>query len=255
MATGVLITVSPGVSTAAASISSTTSTASTASTTSTTSTTATPGPTSTTAPAPAANTPTDSWLQRATAAESGLGSVHINGLIKQGKSTIVLALVVNGDGEGGGSFTQQGSRIQIKRVGPVLYFNAPKKYWSEHASTAQTTKYGGKWIEVSALDSRWQSFDQFLNAGELTAAIFQGYEHPLTVSKPTTLDGHKVVIVSDSASAKGKKSSAMMYIAATGKPYVLKIVDDGTVQSTTLNFASYGHAVSISTPPEPINLS
>jgi hypothetical protein len=46
-----------------------------------------------------------------------------------------------------------------------------------------------------------------------------------------------------------------MYIAATGKPYVLKIVDHGPTQTTTLAFSSYGKAVSISTPPEPINLT
>jgi hypothetical protein len=46
-----------------------------------------------------------------------------------------------------------------------------------------------------------------------------------------------------------------MYIAATGKAYVLKIYDKGPSQTTTLNFGSYGKAVSITIPPEPINLS
>ena len=132
----------------------------------------------------APGTPTDAWLKKATAAEAKVGSVHINGNIVQGKTGIVLSLLVNGDGEGGGSFTQAGSRIQLKRVGPLLYFNAPKKYWASHANAAQTKAYGGKWIEVNALDARFQSFDQFLNAGDLTAAVFQGYTRPLAVSKP-----------------------------------------------------------------------
>jgi hypothetical protein len=203
----------------------------------------------------APNTPTDAWLKKAIAAETKVGSVHINGNIVQGKTGIVLSLVVNGDGEGGGSFTQEGNRIQLKRVGPLLYFNAPKKYWASHANAAQTKAYGGKWIEVNALDARFQSFDQFLNAGDLAAAVFQGYTRPLTVSKPTTLNGHKVVIVSDTATAKGKKSSVQMYIAASGTPYVLKIIDRGATQTTTLNFTAYGKPVSISTPPEPINLT
>ena len=184
-----------------------------------------------------------------------MGSVHVSGDIVQGKSEIVLSLLVNGDGEGGGSFTQNGSRIQLKRVGPLLYFNAPAKYWARHADAAQTKEYGGKWIEVSALDSRFASFDQFLDAGDLTAAVFQGYTQALTVSKPTTLDGHKVVIVSDSATVKGTSSSVKMYIAATGTPYVVRIFDRGPTQTTTLNFTSYGKPVAIITPPEPINLS
>jgi hypothetical protein len=219
-------------------------------------------PTTATTPvtAVAPGTPTDAWLKKAIAAETKVGSVHINGNIVQGKTGIVLSLLVNGDGEGGGSFTQEGSRIQLKRVGSLLYFNAPQKYWASHANAAQTKAYGGKWIEVNALDARFQSFDQFLNAGDLAAAVFQGYTRPLTVSKPTTLNGHKVVIISDTATAKGKKSSVQkssvqMYIAASGTPYVLKIIDRGATQTTTLNFTAYGNPVSISTPPEPINLT
>jgi hypothetical protein len=214
---------------------------------------ATPATTPSTVVAP--STPTDAWLRKAVAAETKVGSVHIHGHIAQGKTGIVLSLLVNGDGEGGGSFTQEGSTIQLKRVGTLLYFNAPTKYWASHANATQTKAYGGKWIVVSALDSRFQSFDQFLNAGDLAAAVFQGYTKPLTVSKPTTLNGHKVVVVSDTATAKGKRSSVRMYISATGRPYVLKIVDQGPTQTTTLAFSSYGMPVAITTPPEPINLT
>jgi hypothetical protein len=204
----------------------------------------------------APGTPTDSWLKRAVAAEAGLGSVHVSGDIVQGKNNIVLSLLVNGDGEGGGSFTENGSRIQLKRVGPLLYFNAPARYWAKsHADAAQVKEYGGRWLEISALDTKFQSFDQFLDAGDLAAAVFQGYSKALTVSKPTTVNGQKVVILSDTATAKGKHSSVKMSIVATGPPYVVRIVDKGPTQSTTLNFSSYGKAVSIDTPPEPINLT
>jgi hypothetical protein len=203
----------------------------------------------------AAVTPADTWLIRAIGAEEKVGSVRIKGTIDQSKTPITLSLLVNGDGEGGGTFVQQGSTIQLKRVGPLLYFNAPRKFWAAHSTSAQSKRYGGKWIEVSALDSRFQSFDQFLNAADLVTAVFQGHTTPLTLSKPTTLDGHKVVIVGDSITVKGKKSTGKMYILATGRPYVLKIVDKGPTETGTITFSSYGKAVSITTPPEPINLS
>ncbi len=88
--------------------------------------------------------------------------MHIDGKITQGKTVILLSLLVNGDGEGGGVFEQQGNLIHIERVGTLLYFNAPKKFWASHASPSQTKAYGGKWLEFSALDSRFASFDQFL---------------------------------------------------------------------------------------------
>jgi hypothetical protein len=214
--------------------------------------------TTTTAPATTPSTTVsqaDTWLLKAIGAEQKVGSVHIAGTIKQGATNIALSLVVNGDGEGGGTFIQDGSKILMKRVGPLLYFNAPRKFWAAHATKAQTKSYGGKWIEVSALDSRFQSFDQFLDAGDLVAAVFQGHTTPLTLSKPTTFDGHKVLIVSDTVVIKGKRSTGRMYIATKGTPIVYKIIDQSPTEDGTIEFTSYGKPVSISTPPEPINLT
>lgn len=210
---------------------------------------------STTTTTSASVSPADVWLIRAIGAEQKLGSVRINGVIEQNKVPISLSLLVNGDGEGGGNFRQQGSTIELKRVGTSLYFNAPRKFWSAHSTKAEAKKYGGKWIVVSALDTRFESFDQFLDAGDLVTAVFEGHTTPLMLSKETTLDGRKVYIVSDSVVVKGKKVSGQMYIAATGKPYVLKIVEHGPTESGVITFSSYGKAVSINTPPEPINLS
>jgi hypothetical protein len=195
------------------------------------------------------------WLTKAIKAEKKVGSVRVSGNIVEGKVKVAMSLRVNGDGEGGGSFKQQGSTIRITRVGPLIYFNAPMKFWDAHSTPAQAHKYGGKWIEVSALDSRFASFDQFLNVGDLVTAVFQGHTTPLTLSKPTSLNGRRVVIVGNSVKVKGKTSSGKMYISDTGKPYVRKIVYRGPTGRGTILFSSYGKAVPISTPPEPINLS
>jgi hypothetical protein len=225
----------------------------------TTSTTTTPTPT--TAPAAPGTTPTttvspaDTELIRAIGAEAKIGSVRISGTIHQGKTLITLNLRVNGDGEGGGTFVQSGSKIQLKRVGPLLYFNAPKKFWAAHSTKSQTKLYGGKWIEVSALDSRFQSFDNFLDAGELVSAVFQGHTTPLELSKPTTLGGHKVVIISDTIKVGRKTTTGLMYVITTGSPVVLRIVDKSPTQNGLLNFSDYARPVSITIPPEPINLT
>ncbi len=77
----------------------------------------------------------------------------------------------------------------------------------------------------------------------------------MTVSRPTTFAGHKVVIVKDTVRAHGKKSTGLMYVAATGRPYVYKIVDDTPGEVGTLVFSHYGKAVALTVPPEAINLS
>jgi hypothetical protein len=215
---------------------------------------ATTAPTTTTTFPPGA-TPADKWVLKAVAAEQRLGSVHVAGKITQGKSTILLDLLVNGDGEGGGEFVQQGTLVKIERVGPLLYFNAPTKFWAAHATAAQTKMYGGKWIEFSAVDPRFTSFDQFLDAADLVVATFEGHTAPLTLGRPTTFAGHKVVVVKDTLVNKGKRSTGLMYIAAKGPAYVYKIVDDTPGEVSTVVFNHYAKGVTLTVPPNAINLS
>jgi hypothetical protein len=217
----------------------------------TTSPTAAP---TTTTPATAL-TPADKWVVNAIAAEQKFGSVHVVGKISEGKSQIVLELLVNSDGEGGGEFVQNGNLIKIERVGPLLYFNAPAEFWATHATAAQTKTYGAKGIEFSAVDARFTSFDQFLDAADLVVAAFEAHTAPLSVSRPTTFAGHKVVIVKDTVTNNGKKSTGLMYIAAKGPPLVYKIVDDTPGDVSTIVFNHYGPGVTLTVPPNAINLS
>jgi hypothetical protein len=211
--------------------------------------------TTTTTTIPPGSTPADAWVLKAAAAEQHVGSVQVAGRVTQGKSQIFLQLLVNGDGEGGGEFIQQGSLIKIERVGPLLYFNAPAKFWAAHASTAQTKTYGGKWIELSAVDPRFTSFDQFLDAADLVVAAFQGHTAPLTVGRPTTFAGHKVVVVKDTVTSNGKTSTGLMYIAAKGPALVYKIVDNTPGNVSTVVFDHYGKGATLTVPPNAINLS
>ncbi len=230
-------------------------TAATAPADTTTTTTTTPAGATPAGATPAGATPADKWVLRAVAAEQHVGSVQVAGRITQGKSQILLALLVNGDGEGGGEFVQQGSLIEIERVGPLLYFNAPAKFWATHAGAAQTKTYGGKWIEFSAVDPRFVSFDQFLSAADLVVAAFEGHTAPLTVSRTTTFAGHKVVVVKDTVTNQGKTSTGLMYIAANGPALVYKIVDDTPGDASTVVFDHYGKGATLTVPPNAINLS
>jgi len=216
---------------------------------------ATTGAAGSTTTFPAGATSADKWVIRAIAAEQKFGSVHVVGKITQGKSQIIFELLVNGDGEGGGEVVQDGNLIKIERVGPLLYFNAPTKFWTTHATAAQAKTYGGKWIEFSAVDARFTSFDQFLHAADLVVAAFEGHTAPLTVSKPTTFAGHEVVIVKDTVTTNARKSTGLMYIAAKGPALVYKIVDDTPGDVSTVVCQHYGKGVTLTVPPNAINLT
>ncbi len=217
-------------------------------------TTTTAPPTTTTTTGPKASL-ADRWLLKAIGAEAKFGSVRIDGKINQGKKPIYLDLVVNADGEGGGTFIQDGFNIQLERVGTLLYFNAPKKYWEKTAGAAQAKTYGGKWLEISALDARFVSFDQFLDADDLVFAAFEGHSTPLSVGKPHVYQGHKVVIVKETVVTNGKRATGYMYIAAKGQPIVYRIINDTPGNQSTIVFSHYGKAVSLSVPANAINLT
>jgi hypothetical protein len=197
----------------------------------------------------------DRWLLKAIGAEAKIGSVRIDGKIEQNKKVIYLDLVVNADGEGGGTFIQDGFNIQLERVGTLLYFNAPKKYWEKNATAAQASTYGGKWLEISALDARFVSFDQFLNADDLVFAAFEGHSTPLAMARSTTFQGHKVVVVTETDVANGQRATGSMYIGSTGQPVVYKLVNNSPTDKSTIVFSHYGKAVSLTVPPNAINLT
>jgi hypothetical protein len=220
----------------------------------TTSTTAPPTTTTTKAGTKPAS-PADQWLIKAIGAEGKIGSVRIDGVINQGKGKIYLDVTVNADGEGGGTFIQDGFNIQLERVGTLLYFNAPKKYWLKAATATQANIYGGKWLEISALDPRFVSFDQFLDADDLVFSAFAGHNAPLTMAKPIMFQGHKVVVVKDTVVSNGKTSVGYMYIGAKGKPVVYRIENDTPGDTSTIVFSHYGKAVSLTVPPNAINLT
>ncbi len=241
-----------------ASLASAQSTAAASSTTTTTSSgnAILPGRLSPPAPeAEAENSAATTWVLKAIAAEKQMGSVHLDGTIKQGKSVIALHLVLDGDGDGTGQFTQAGSPIKLTRTGQLLFFNAPKKFWASHASKAQAAKYGGRWLEFSALDTSLSSFDQFLNASDLVAATFMGHPTPLTLSQPITDDHHKVVVVKDASTSNGHAATSTMDIASTGQPYVYRIVDNLPNEISTLVFSKYGKAVKVTAPAHALNLT
>jgi hypothetical protein len=221
----------------------------------TTTTKAAHGTTTTTAAGGHTMSQADKWLLKAIDHEAKIGSVRIDGKIQENKTVIYLDLVVNADGEGGGTFIQNGFNIQLERVGTLLYFNAPKKYWQKTATAAQANTYGGKWLEISALDARFVSFDQFLDADDLVFAAFEGHSTPLTMGKPTTIAGHKVVVVQETVVSNGKRATGSMYIGSTGEPIVYKIVNDSPGSKSTIVFSHYGKAVSLTVPPNAINLT
>ena len=135
----------------------------------------------------------------------------------------------NGDGEGGGAFIQDGSLIQIERVGTApLLQRAQEVLGRATPRRRRPRRTAGKWLEISALDARFISFDQFLNAADLVVRRLPGpHDTAHRRAKPTTFAGPQGRRSSRTRSRPAaRRRTGLMYIAAKGPPYVYKIVDD-----------------------------
>jgi hypothetical protein len=75
------------------------------------------------------------------------------------------------------------------------------------------------------------------------------------VAHSAIIDGRKMIVIKDTETANGKKSTGLMYISAKGTPYVFRIVDNSPGEESTLNFSGYGKPVTITVPAEAINLT
>lgn len=194
----------------------------------------------------------DRIISLADTAEASVTSVHMVGTVAEDRQVVSFILDLGGSDNGAGTFTEDGETIQIVKLGSVLYFSAPASFWVKASGTAAADTYGNRWIELQASDPNYQSFAQFMNPGSLVAQLFTGNTGPLKKGKEKKVGRVKVIPVMTSTT-RHRVPISTMYVAASGRPYVVKLVADGSSESGTISFTHYGESFSVVPPPDPIN--
>ena len=206
---------------------------------------------------PATASPADTWLLKAIGAEAKIGSVRIDGKIQQNKTVIYLDLVVNGDGEGGGTFIQNGFNIELERVGPAPLLQRTEEVLAEDrhrprrpTPTGASGSRSRLWTPASSPST---------SSSTLTTSCSphsRATRHPSRWGSPRRIQGHKVVIVKETVvSQRQARRPATCTSRSTGKPIVYKIVNDSPSNKSTIVFSHYGKAVPLTVPPNAINLT
>jgi hypothetical protein len=176
-------------------------------------------------------------VKDAAAALSAAGAVHFSGTItdSDSKTPDKVDLQLQSDGTSG-SLTSSGYEIDLISIAGVTYEKAPAAFYtSEKAPAAAATALGGHWVKLAASDS--SEFSDFTLAGVAKSLTDPTQNSSATEQKTTsgTLNGQKVVIVHQA-------DGSQLFIAATGKPVPLKVINsskskDGT---GTLVLSGYG---------------
>ncbi|HEY3714781.1 MAG TPA: hypothetical protein VGL39_09660 [Jatrophihabitantaceae bacterium] len=168
-----------------------------------------------------------------------------------------LHLVGTGAGDGGkpvafdihfgphktaGSITQNNQPIKlINPGGASVYFQADDSLWKQVGGAAAVSMFHGKWVKVAANDKRFADLSSSFDKDSLLGGMFSDDSGDLQVVGPSTVDGTAAIEYRDADHNE-------LYVAATGKPVLLKLVDLSN-DGGTLTFSDYDKPYSFSPPP------
>jgi len=175
-------------------------------------------------------------------AATGASSVHISGAFKDASKTVKLDLVL-GAVAAKGFMAQDSARADIARVGNTAYMRASADFWRTFAGAAAAQVLHDKWLKGSATKQPFSAFAQFMSIDALLSEAFKGHGK-LTNLGERTYNGQKVVAIKDA------KDGSIVYVAATGKPYVVATTGGGAI-----SFTDWNKQVSITAPAGAVDIS
>ena len=175
-------------------------------------------------------------------AVTGASSVHIFGSFTDAGKTVRVDLVLGAVAAKG--FMAQGTaRADIARVGSTAYMRASTDFWRRFAGAAAAQVLHDKWLKGSTRKQPFVAFAQFMSIDALITEAFKGHG-TLTNLGERTYKGEKVVAIKDA------KDGSIVYVAATGKPYLVATSGGGSI-----TFADWNKQVSITAPNGAVDIS
>ena len=177
-------------------------------------------------------------LTKAKTALGAANAVHIKGTGVDDDGTVKIDMRYGPDGAVG-SFIVSGQRLDLRRVGEVVYIKGDASFWTTFANASVAKLLGGKYVKTSLTDD---DLGDLAAATDLSASVDDFLEPDGTISKggPTTIAGQPAIgLVSKD------KTDGTLYVATTGRPYPLSVEGGGN----SVTFTGYGEALTVTAPP------
>jgi hypothetical protein len=186
-------------------------------------------------------------VEAAKAAAAGAVSAHVAGSIVSGGKPISLDMELVAGKGGKGRIAVEGLSVQLIEVDKAVYINGSSAFYSHLAGSAAAQLLQGKWLKAPASNGNFASFSSLTNLGELVGSTLASHG-ALTRSPVTTVDGQKVVGVTDAA--KG----GTLYVATTGTPYPIELAKTGA-GGGKITFDRWNRPVTLAPPASSININ
>jgi hypothetical protein len=189
----------------------------------------------------------------ATAAADSATSVHVSAsVIGNGVPFVFDLHLVAGKG-GEGHLSEQGVGFDLVRIGPEAYVKGSKAFYLQFvgqfagAGAAQhlAAQLQGRWLKGSATSGQFGPLTQITDIRQLISKALSGHG-AFAKTGTTTINGQQVVGVKDTT------SGGVVYVATTGKPYLIKIAAPG---KETFTFDEWNKSVALAAPANAVDIS
>lgn len=184
-------------------------------------------------------------LRDARAATESLSSVAIGGTIVSKGSSLSLHLV-DGHHQGGGTVSDAGESFDLVLHAPDLYVRADTATFDKIANSAAAKLLANKWLQTTSTNASFGDYSKLLDLPSLLTELQASGK--LVKGKVTTFHGVSAIPVIDQGGNHGT-----LYVAATGKPYILGIVGGGS-NSGEVRFTEDGTATVPARPAGAVDL-
>lgn len=192
--------------------------------------------------------PVQEIVDAATAATKSASSLTMtmNGVIDGEKTSFHLSLDTKGECKGDIALGGDQGSVKLIRTGKQVYFKFDKAFMKAQGDKDGTmaSAIGDHWLRTAATNPEYKDLTEACDLKSLLSDTEEG-EEAAVKGKPTTVDGRRVVPVSEKDGAE----TSTAYIATEGKHYILKIVTKGGKEPGTVTFRDFDKPVDAVAPP------
>ena len=186
-------------------------------------------------------------VEASKAAAAKAATVHITGSTISEKKPISLDMELVAGKGAKGHISIEGLRIDIVELEHAFYLNGSPAFYSRVAGPAAAQLLEGKWLKAPTGSGNFASLSKLTDLATVIDSSLASHG-ALTKAGTTTVAGQPAVGVTDTS--KG----GTLYVASTGAPYPLEISKGGK-ESGRIVFDRWNEPVTITPPPNPININ
>lgn len=209
-------------------------------------------------------------LQDASAAIKAVTGYHVSGAGQSGGTTSTFDLHIGAPGALSGTLSASGASFNLIVVNGTAYIKG-QQFLQQVAGSQAAQLFDDNWVKApqSSTTDITQGVAALTDTKKLGGCLVTGFSGASLTKSTATINGQSVVAV--------QTPGITMYFASSGTPYLVQVKttngstsafdtcmngalsgssgSTGSSSAGTLNFDSWGTAVTITPPPHPIDLS